>query len=327
MLTLLTVGTHQPYAVPDAIAAHYKNRKIATVALLDKAVADFVQTLRKRGVLENTLVLITSDESHGAEQADWVSSWGLGIVLAPREKAPRLKSGGYGLLDVEASMLDYFGLPMPPAIIGRSFFRDYQTPREMVSFTASKRRWHDAAGIRHECSEDGLCRMVKAASILGEPDDFQDDRTGKKLFAIDAQLDRHLRVTAGEHGERILHFANGELRRLPAKVRDDWAGNLTGAQYLDFPAGSEVKVRVRVKAMKAPPGGVRLWLLAKEWEYDQKDIPIPNFPVLRTGEESLVEFSFKNQEARQSFSFYLLGEGKNGLIRIDEFTVTVANPG
>jgi hypothetical protein len=327
MLTLLTVGTHQPYAVPDAIAARYKNRKLATVALLDKAAADFVQTLRKRGVLENTLVLITSDESHGAEQADWVSSWGLAMALAPGEKLPRLKTGGYGMLDVEASMLDYFGLPMPPAIIGRSFFRDYQTSREMVSFTTSTRRWHDGAGIRHECTEDGLCRMVKAASILGMPDDFQDDEAGKKLFAIDAQLDRHLRVTAGEQGERILQFANGELRRLPAKVRNDWTDNLAGAQYLDFPAGSEVKVRVRVKAMQAPAGGMRLRLLAKQWEYDQKDIPIPDFPVLHTGEECLVEFSFKNQEAQQSFSLYLLGEGKNGLIRLDEFTVTVTNPG
>ena len=327
MLTLLTVGTHQPYAVPDAIAARYTNRKIATVALLDKAVADFVQTLRKRGILENTLVLITSDESHGAEQADWVSSWGLGVVLIPGEKAPRLKKGGYGLVDTEVSILDYFGLPMPPAIIGRSFFRDYAAPREMVSFTTSTRRWHDMADIRHECTEDGLCRMVKAASILGTPDDFQDDDAGKKLFAIDAQLDRRQITSVSDRGEHILRFAKGELRRLPAKTRNDWADNLTGAQYLNFPAGSEVKVTVRVKAMQAPPSGVRLRLLAKQWEYDQKDFPIPDFPVLRTGEECLVEFSFKNQEARQSFSLYLLGEGKNALIRVDEFTVAVTNPG
>ncbi|MDR0477059.1 MAG: LTA synthase family protein [Desulfobulbaceae bacterium] len=324
MLTLMTVGTHQPYAVPDAIAAGYKNRKLAAVALLDKAVADFIQTLRKRGVLDDTLVLVTSDESHGAELADWVSSWGLAIVLAPDDKLPRLKAGGYGLVDVEASMLDYFGLPMPPAIIGRSFFRDYETPREMVSFTASWRRWHDALGVRHECSQDGLCRQVKAPSILGTPGQFDNDRNGKKLFAIGAQLDRALTVV--KPGERTLQFAKGELRRLPIKVRDDWTDNLCGAQYLNFPAGSEVKVSVRVKAMKAPSGGIQLRLLAKQWEYDQPDISIPTFPLLHTGEECLVEFSFKNPEARQSFSFHLLGEGKNAVIRIDGFTVTVTGP-
>ena len=325
MLTLLTVGTHQPYAVPDTIAAGYKNRKLATVALLDQAVADFINTLRKRGVLDDTLVLVTSDESHGSELADWVSSWGLGLVLIPGAKLgdspPRLKTGGYGLADVEASMLDYFDLPMPSAIIGRSFFRDYETPRQMVSFTASRRRWHDAANVRHECSNDGLCRQVKATSILGTPGEFQNDESGKKLFAIAAQIDGNL--TAAKPGERKMQFAKGELRHLPAKVRDDWTDNLSGAQYLDFPAGSEVKVAVRVKAMKAPPGGVRLRLLAKQWEHDQPNIPIPAFPALHTGEECLVEFSFKNEEARQSFSFHLLGEGKNAVIRIDEFTVTV----
>ena len=325
MLMLFTVGTHQPYAVPDSLVARYPNRKLASVALLDKAVADFIKTLRKRGVLDNTLVLVTSDESHGSELADWISSWGLGIVLAPGDKPPRLKEGGYGLLDVEASVLDYFDLPMPPAIIGRSFFRDYEKPREMVSFTVSRRRWHDAAGIRHECSEDRLCRQVKATSILGTPGEFQDDEAGEKLFAIGAQLDRNL--TAAKPGERTMQFAQGELRRLPAKVKNDWADNLAGAQYLDFPAGSEVKVAVRVQAMKAPPRGIQLRLLAKEWEYDQLDIPIPAFPLLKTGESCLVEFSFKNPEARQSFSFYLLGEGKNALIRIDEFAVTVTDPG
>jgi len=142
--------------------------------------------------------------------------------------------------------------------------------------------------------------------------------------AIAAQLDRNLTVTVP--GQRVLQFASGELRRLSAKASNDWADNLTGAQYLDFPAGSEVKVTVRVKAMKAPPSGVYLRLLAKQWEYDQADIPIPEFPALRTGEECQVEFSFTNPEARQSFSFYLLGEGKNALIRMDEFTITVTDP-
>ncbi|MDD3619968.1 MAG: LTA synthase family protein, partial [Desulfobulbaceae bacterium] len=73
MLTLLTVGTHQPYAAPEDLAAGYPSRKLATVALLDEAVAGFINGLRQDGVLEDTLVLITSDESHGAELADWVS--------------------------------------------------------------------------------------------------------------------------------------------------------------------------------------------------------------------------------------------------------------
>ena len=122
MLTLLTVGTHQPYAAPDEIAAGYPSRKLATVAVLDEAVAEFIKGLRQDGVLEDTLVIITSDESHGDELAEWISSWGIGIVLAPEQiQLPRLKQGTFGLVDITASTLDYLGLDMPPSIIGRSF--------------------------------------------------------------------------------------------------------------------------------------------------------------------------------------------------------------
>lgn len=31
-----------------------------------------------------------------------------------------------------------------------------------------------------------------------------------------------------------------------------------------------------------------------------------------------MEFSFKNSKARQAFSFHLLGEGKNAVVRLDE---------
>ncbi len=70
---------------------------------------------------------------------------GSGIVLAPEhDKLPRIKKGTYGMVDIEASILDYFDLPMPPSIIGRSMFRDYGTPRDMVSYTSSKLRWQTA---------------------------------------------------------------------------------------------------------------------------------------------------------------------------------------
>jgi hypothetical protein len=89
MLTLLTVGTHQPYGVSDAFAAQYPSRQRAAIALLDEAVADFIEGLRRDGVLDNTLVLITSDESHGSALADWVSSWGLAVILAPDNDLPQ----------------------------------------------------------------------------------------------------------------------------------------------------------------------------------------------------------------------------------------------
>lgn len=326
LLTLLTVGTHQPYAVPDDVAANYPDRRTATVDLLDQAVASFIEDLRRDGVLEDTLIIITSDESHGAELAEWISSWGLAIVLAPEaEQLPRQKQGGYGLVDTEVSILDYLGLPIPTGVVGRSLFRDYNTPREMVSYTTSKRRWHTADNLRYECSDDGRCRVGKADSLLGAPPtEFLQDAEGKKnpIFRIAAVLDHNL---LPKSGARTLKFASGEIRRLPEKVKNEWSDNLIGAQYLDFPAHSKVSVSIGIKVLQAPAEGVQLRLVLKQWEGTIKSIEHSGFPVLHAQEEGKLDFTFANQEARQAFSFHLLGEGKNAAIELQKFDVTIEN--
>jgi hypothetical protein len=323
MLTLLTVGTHQPYAVSEKNARRYPSRKQASVALLDKAVADFLTTLRRKGALDDTLVIITSDESHGSGLADWISSWGLAVVLAPEKRQlPRIKTGGHGLVDMTASVLDYLGVEPSPSIIGRSFFRQYDTPREMISYTSSTRRWHTAGGLRYECADDGRCRVGVASSILGEAPDMTPlgNRDGDSLFGFTAALDRKLQKPSKT---RVLQFASGELRRLPDKMTSEWADNLIGAQYLNFPANASIRVTIRYKAMETPETGVHLKLLLKQWEAPRGDIEMPEFPVLFAGEEGEIKFKFKNPKAGQSFSFHLLGEGENAVIRMDEFSVTV----
>jgi len=328
MLTLLTVGTHQPYAVPDEVATRYPSRRDATVDLLDHAVAQFIKDLRADGVLEDTLVMITSDESHGSEKGDWISSWGLGVVLAPEAgKLPRLKQGTYGLVDVEASILDYLGQPIPASVIGRSFFRDYTEPREMVSSTASKRRWHTAGNLLYECLSDGRCRVGKAKSLLGPPPaEFGRDEegTGAEIFPITAVLNHKL---TPERNMQVLKFADGEIRRLPEKIHSEWSDSLVGAQYLDFPAHSKVRVSIKVKVVQAPEEGVQLRLALKQWEHPLADIQHDRFPLLHAREEGEIEFSFENTLPRQAFSFHLLGEGKDAVVELEQFDVTVDTQG
>ena len=324
LLTLLTVGTHQPYAVPDEIVARYPNRMIATVAILDQAVADFLKGLRADGVLDDTLVLVTSDESHGDDIGEWVSSWGLMAILAPEGRdLPRIKGGGYGLVDIEASVLDYLGLPAPDSIIGRSMFREYRQPREMVSYTNSKLRWQTSDGRRFECSRSGGCNAGAAASLIGPPpQDFSHDdgNNGPRLYALAAVLDHKL---ASREKSQVLRFANGEIRRLPEKILNEWTDNLAGAQYLDFPAGSKVHVSIRIKALKASAEGIRLQLFMRQFEKLVGGIDYSPFPVLHAGEEGRIEFDIDNPTARQSFSFHLVGEGKDAEIRLEEFDVTI----
>lgn len=324
MLTLLTVGTHQPYGVPDDIAEQYPSKKIASVALLDQAVGEFIENLGHDKVLEDTLVIITSDESHGSHLAPWISSWGLAVILTP-EQLPRIKKGGFGLVDTTVSVLDYFGIQPPSTLKGRSFFRDYITPRAIISSTSSGYRWHTSDNQIFECSADGRCRAGKGDSFLGSHT-LQDARFNPDiralLGAIIAKLDNNLTTNTANTGRKTLQFASGETHNLPEKITSEWAESLVGAQYLDFPAKSRVHVSIKVKAVNAPTDGITLQLLLKQSERPCTDIIPPVFPLLYTGDEKTVEFDFNNPQARNSFSFYLLGAGKDAAIRIDAFEIS-----
>jgi len=123
----------------------------------------------------------------------------------------------------------------------------------------------------------------------------------------------------------VLKFASGEIRQLREKIRNDWSDNLVGAQDLDFPANSKVHVSIRVKVLQAPAEGVQLWLVLKMWQGTINSIQHPEFPLLHAQEQGKLEFSFDNPVARQSFSFHLLGEGKDASIQMEEFNVTIEN--
>ena len=324
LLSLLTVATHQPFAVSDSQEKKYGGRLNATMALLDEAVAGFIDGLRQSGVLQDTLVIITSDESHGADGADWYSSWGLGIVLTPeQELLPRIKRGTYGLVDIEASVLDYFGLPMPAAIIGRSLFRDYATSRDMVSYTSSKLRWQTAEDVLYECNKNESCRKMTNQRLIGprpETSSQQIEDSAERFFGLAAVLDHQL---VGRGKTQVLQFAAGEIRRLPEKIKSEWTDNLSGAQYLDFPAQSTIHVDIRVKAVTAPPTGIQLKLVLRQFEHEVGGIKYPQFGLLQAGEEGQLQFSFKNPQARQAFSFHLVGEGRDASIQLQKFTVTI----
>jgi hypothetical protein len=123
----------------------------------------------------------------------------------------------------------------------------------------------------------------------------------------------------------VLKFASGEIRQLPEKVQNEWSDSLVGAQSLDFPANSKVHVSIRVKVLQAPAEGVQLRLVLKMWEGTINSIQHPGFPLLHAQEEGKLAFTFDNPVARQSFSFHLLGEGRNASIQLEEFNVTVEN--
>ena len=324
MLTLMTVGTHQPYAVPEELVKQYPTRLLAAVSILDKSVGEFLAALKADGVFEDTLVIVTSDESHGASFADWVSSWGMNIVFAPEQaQLPRIKQGTFGLMDMEASVLDYLALPIPDRVGGRSFFRDYTHGRDIASYTGGVLRWQTADNQRYECTLSEGCRVCDGVGILGARPaqcGWDDQGMDQKLFRMAYALDHEL-VAGGR--ERVMHFANGQLRALPEKLRNEWTDNVVGAQYLDFPEGSKVHVSIKLKAPPDNGSDVQMRLTLRTSEKEVGGIQYAPFPVLKAGESTALEFDFENAQAMRSFSFHLFGEGAKSQIQIDEFTVKI----
>ncbi|MEE9614685.1 MAG: LTA synthase family protein [Thermodesulfobacteriota bacterium] len=138
-LTMLTVGTHHPYAVPRGYKSPYPEGSSGEAfSYLDRAVGSFFNSLEEEGLLKDTLVLLTSDESAGiGSGANDVSkmlsqSWGFLIAIPPTGERMRIDER-FMQVDLAASTLDYLGLDKraAAAFTGRSVFRSYEKGRDI----------------------------------------------------------------------------------------------------------------------------------------------------------------------------------------------------
>ncbi|WXL27135.1 LTA synthase family protein [Ectopseudomonas mendocina] len=323
MLTLLTVGTHQPYSAPQAYLDSYESPKLAAIAYLDDAVADFLDSLERQGVLKDTLVIVTSDESHGLENVRLASAWGFSLLLAPeQDKLPKLKHGVYGHVDLTASVLDYFAFPIPDVISGRSMLRNYSNGREIISYTNGLLRLHDGHGSLTECDFQNVCRRYDSEGFIADSAPYIGRISGRPARLISqraALLDQSL--LAGQ-GEQHFQFANSQAMPLKSGEVDDWADNLIGAQYLTLNAGTQTRITIKIRATELDKLGARLQLKTKEYERET-GIEIPSLPLLTRDQPVELSFSFDNPKTRKAFSFHLTGQG-NGAIEIMDFSVTSA---
>ncbi|MBA1202681.1 LTA synthase family protein [Pseudomonas capeferrum] len=324
MLTLLTVGTHQPYSAPKDYLERHDTAKQAAVAYLDDAIGHFLDALERQGVLEDTLVVVTSDESHGIDGVRLASAWGFNLVLAPEQaRLPRLNKGTYGHVDLSASLLDYFALPVPAAIAGRSLFRDYDTGREIISFTNGLLRYHDGKGTLTECDFQQRCRRYASEGFIAEQAAYigrSSDEDSRKITAMTSALDHSLLRTPLN-----LHYQFGGPTAIPLqpRIRDDWADNLIGAQYLEMPEGSYTRVRLKVRSLD-PAHSAYIQLKAKESEQDVA-LGLPAEMRVTATQPLELEFRFDNPSPRKAFSFHLLGYG-TGEVEISDFSVITALP-
>lgn len=322
MLTLLTVGTHQPYSAPDDYLERYDTAKQAAVGYLDDALDNFLADVERQGILENTLVVITSDESHGIDDVRLASSWGFNLTLAP-EPLPTIKQGVHGHVDLTASVLDYFGFEIPISLSGRSMFRHYETGREIMSFTNGKLRYHDGKGTFTECDFLQRCRDYKSEGFIADRATYAGQYGGQRARLIAARataLDQTLLATPlNQHYQ----FGSNEKIPLPAHVSNDWTDNLIGAQYLEMPKGTRTRVSLTIRAVDK---GHAAYISLKAKEFEQ-DVPmdLPTDVAVTSDQPLVMDIHFDNPQPRKAFSFHLLGHGA-GAIEISDFSVVTELP-
>ena len=62
-ISVLTTGTHAPYNVPEEFLAEESSARFRSLKYVDAAIAELMQELENRNLLENTVVIFTADES------------------------------------------------------------------------------------------------------------------------------------------------------------------------------------------------------------------------------------------------------------------------
>ncbi|MBL9081308.1 MAG: LTA synthase family protein, partial [Planctomycetales bacterium] len=137
-MTILTVGTHHPYATPANCSSSFPRGTFEhAAACADQALEELLTGLEHEGILQNTIVLVTSDESGGLRQeSDDLAlrlsrNWGFLTVVTPEGQSRRIDEP-FLQSDVALSVLDYLGIgDADHSFGGRSVFRSYKKKRPL----------------------------------------------------------------------------------------------------------------------------------------------------------------------------------------------------
>jgi hypothetical protein len=252
--TLLTVGTHHPYTVPKEYVAGDGldvDPHARAIRYADDAIAGFLEDLEASGVLQNTLLFVTSDESFGVDDYDDQTkllsyNWGF-MIVKPPEGGTRVIKEPYYQADTALSIVDYLGLTGP--FVGRSFFREYHRPRQLVFANTYQRKVYWASStVAVECDEDlKTCER----HTFGDQGLFGAERVSTRASERDVAPLRELISAATAHRSERQHGTT-QLMQNNAVVQDigpTSAGLVFGGQYFTLDEDQEVAVTLRASVV------------------------------------------------------------------------------
>ncbi len=300
-LALLNVGTHHPGVVPDDFdSGHAVGTPGRAMEYLDRAFAPFVPELNRMGVLQDTLVLITSDESMGIRRGtDDVTkmlsqNWSFLAALLPSGER-RIVDGPYAQMDLALSVLDYLGYPEEAARFGgRSVFRSYDTGRPLAfgnTFLGTVGGLDGAGGLV-------LCRESFEECMrfeLTERGPFDPQRRRVPVGPEDAEFLRRIARASGASAGPARTSGRYALLGRGAVPLLDRATAVAGepqllmaGQSIAVGAGARVEVDLRVR-ITGGPGRLKL-----EHDLVQLDERLfaREFPELDSGDRVTIRYAY-----------------------------------
>lgn len=299
-ITLLNVGTHQPYAVPAEFIDTFSSRKEAAVAYLDEALGDFIKQLGESGILNDTLVIFTSDESHGVTGQPYGNFWGLALARSP-ETSFMVNSGVFGLIDIPYSVLDYLGLTKHPhSFPKRSIFREQNVERSILFGSCfSERKSVVLKRINSNC-----VKVIQSSN--GEL--FSPDYVTKIVNGVEGR-ELSAQVRAYQIAADSSIFQSERKDRMYILLKDDVfiVGSnesrlLSSGQYLDIPGGTTVTVELEATVelidgydVQGLNASIRLVLQMIKY-YKKMSFPEIRIPVLNDQDSLRLSFSFYTEE-------------------------------
>ena len=303
MATLMTVGTHHPFVVPSSFSKK-KGEHGFTRALryTDRYLNAMIERMRSSGMLEDTIVVITSDESRGmTESYGGVTraisqNWGLMVMLLPDGQTAVIDDDIFGQEDMAVTLLDYAGLYTADADVGgRSMFRKYATPRAHAFANIFKRKAYllEPATAEHPLRLTSCKETFTDCAAYTRADDkiFGPGWTEADTDLVDVQtLRRMVAQSAQVRGQRkqlertqLVHSNAGILSIEEASRRM----YLIGGQFLYAPPGKRLQVDLDIE-IDGEGAAVKL---GGELNIEYKDrFKYPENPILVHGDR--LELSF-----------------------------------
>ncbi len=333
MMTLLTVGTHHPFPVPESFVTAEPHGSFARAArYTDQAVAELVRGLEVDGALEDTVVLITADESHGLDEGGddltklLTQNLSFLVAVLPSHQQ-RAIDEVFVQSDTALSIVDLLGLgDEPHPFIGRSMFRAYAEPRRVFVANQNAR----TVGMIDSSQEDAwTCdeRLTACSHIELDAPSFVSSK--RRIVPAARHAMSFIRAAqtraAGSDVSPLQQLQLTADRLVPVVTGEDQL--LYAGQYVSIPTDAVVDVELTAEVQ----GDGGKLLLSTDLVADAGGRPLvtPEPFVLEGGQAMVLSYSFRSESPAHWVEARALARrlgSRDVAIRISRATLRIRMP-